>query len=73
MLPLSEHVVFVSGGGAFEIVQKAFVAGVPIVACASAPSSLAVVLARKHGITLIDLLRGQRFIVYSGGERLRRD
>ena len=69
-LPLSRHVLFVSGRGAFEIVQKALVAGVPIVASVSAPSSLAVDLAREHGLTLIGFLRGQRFIVYSGEERL---
>jgi len=71
MLPLSEHVPLVSGRGAFEIVQKALVAGVPIVASVSAPSSLAVDLAREHGLTLIGFLRGERFVVYSGGERLR--
>ena len=70
MLPLSAHVLLVSGRGAFEIVQKALVAGVPIVASVSAPSSLAVDLAREHGLTLIGFLRGERFIVYSGAERL---
>jgi len=70
MLPLSQHLLFVSGRGAFEIVQKALVAGVPIVASVSAPSSLAVDLAREHGLTLIGFLRGQRFVVYSGEERL---
>ena len=71
MLPLSEHVLLVSGRGAFEIVQKALVAGVPIVASVSAPSSLAVDLAREHGLTLIGFLRGERFVVYSGAERLK--
>jgi FdhD protein len=70
-LPLSQHLLIVSGRGAFEIVQKALVAGVPIVASVSAPSSLAVDLAREHGLTLIGFLRGQRFVVYSGEERLR--
>jgi FdhD protein len=70
-LPLSQHLLVVSGRGAFEIVQKALVAGVPIVASVSAPSSLAVDLAREHGLTLIGFLRGQRFVVYSGEERLR--
>jgi FdhD protein len=70
MLPLSAHVLLVSGRGAFEIVQKALVAGVPIVASVSAPSSLAVDLAREHGLTLIGFLRGERFVVYSGAERL---
>jgi len=69
-LPLSECVLFVSGRGAFEIVQKALVAGIPVVASVSAPSSLAVDLARENGLTLVGFLRGQRFIVYSGHERL---
>ncbi|HMF60339.1 MAG TPA: formate dehydrogenase accessory sulfurtransferase FdhD, partial [Vicinamibacterales bacterium] len=69
-LPLSECVMFVSGRGAFEIVQKALVAGIPVVASVSAPSSLAVDLARENGLTLVGFLRGQRFIVYSGHERL---
>ena len=71
MLPLAEHILLVSGRGAFEIVQKALVAGVPIVASVSAPSSLAVDLAREHGLTLIGFLRGDRFVVYSGAERLQ--
>ncbi len=69
-VPLSEHVLLVSGRGGFEIVQKAIAAGVPIVASISAPSSLAVQLASEHGATLIGFLRGQRFIVYAGNHRL---
>jgi FdhD protein len=69
-LPLSNCILFVSGRGAFEIVQKALVAGLPVVASVSAPSSLAVELARENGLTLIGFLRGPRFIVYSGHERL---
>jgi FdhD protein len=71
-LPLSRQILFVSGRGAFEIVQKALVAGVPVVASVSAPSSLAVELAREYGLTLIGFIRGQRFVVYSGNERLAR-
>jgi FdhD protein len=65
MIPLSNHVLLVSGRGGFEIVQKAIAAGVPIVASVSAPSSLAVQLARELNLTLIGFLRGQRFVVYS--------
>jgi FdhD protein len=70
-LPLSEAILVVSGRGGFEIVQKALVAGIPIVASVSAPSSLAVQLAREFNQTLIGFLRGRRFIVYSGEERIR--
>jgi len=68
-LPLKTHVLLVSGRGGFEIVQKALAAGIPIVASVSAPSSLAVKLARELGLTLIGFLRGRRFVVYSGGFR----
>ncbi len=68
-LPLDRHVMIVSGRGGFEIVQKALAAGIPILASVSAPSSLAVKLARELGLTLIGFLRGQRFVVYSGGFR----
>jgi FdhD protein len=70
-LPLSERILMVSGRGGFEIVQKALVAGVPIVASVSAPSTLAVQLAREYGLTLIGFLRGSRFVVYAGEGRLR--
>ncbi|HUA91813.1 MAG TPA: formate dehydrogenase accessory sulfurtransferase FdhD [Terracidiphilus sp.] len=69
LLPLSEHVLMVSGRGGFEIVQKALAAGVPVVASVSAPSSLAVRLARELNLTLIGFLRGSRFVVYAGQER----
>jgi FdhD protein len=72
-LPLSDHILLVSGRGGFEIVQKALAAAVPVVASVSAPSSLAVRLAREYGLTLIGFLRGRRFIVYSGEERIRQD
>ncbi len=69
-LPLHDAIVMVSGRTSFEIVQKALVAGVPVVCAVSAPSSLAVGLAREFGMTLIGFLRGSRFNVYAGNERL---
>jgi FdhD protein len=69
-LPLSGKILLVSGRGGFEIVQKAIVAGVPVLASISAPSSLAVQLAREFGLTLIGFLRGGRFVIYSGEDRL---
>ncbi|HKS83713.1 MAG TPA: formate dehydrogenase accessory sulfurtransferase FdhD [Candidatus Acidoferrales bacterium] len=70
-VPLSEAVLLVSGRGGFEIVQKAIAAGVPVLASVSAPSSLAVQLARELGQTLIGFLRGRRFVIYAGEQRLR--
>jgi FdhD protein len=69
-LPLSEHILFVSGRGGFEIVQKAISAGVPLLASVSAPSSLAVQLARELGLTLVGFLRGRRFVIYSEEHRI---
>ena len=65
-LPLSQSILMVSARGGFEIAQKALAAGVPVMASVSAPSSLAVKLARELGMTLIGFLRGERFVVYSG-------
>jgi len=70
-LPLRDCVLMVSGRGGFEIIQKAIVAGIPIVASVSAPSSLAVELARRMQLTLVGFLRGRRFVIYSGEERLQ--
>lgn len=69
-VPLAGVALLVSGRGGFEIVQKALMAGIPLVACVSAPSSLAVQLARESSMTLVGFLRGERFVVYNGGERL---
>jgi FdhD protein len=69
-VPLSDSLLLVSGRGGFEIVQKAIVAGVPVVASVSAPSSLAVRLARELHLTLIGFLRGRRFVIYAGEERM---
>lgn len=71
-LPLAECVLLVSGRGGFEVVQKAAVAGVPVVASVSACSSLAVQFAREMRMTLIGFLRGPRFVIYCGEERLTR-
>ncbi|HVJ09661.1 MAG TPA: formate dehydrogenase accessory sulfurtransferase FdhD [Acidisarcina sp.] len=68
-LPLSRYVMLVSGRGGFEIIQKVLTAGIPVLASVSAPSSLAVKLARELGLTLIGFLRGRRFVVYSGDFR----
>jgi len=69
-LPWSERILLVSGRGGFEIVQKALVAGVPILASVSAPSSLAVQMARDGGLTLVGFLRDRRFVVYSHPDRV---
>ncbi len=68
-LQLGESILMVSGRGGFEIAQKALAASVPVLASVSAPSSLAVQLAREMGLTLIGFLRGRRFIVYAGASR----
>jgi FdhD protein len=69
-LPLEDAVLLVSGRGGFEIVQKAIAARVPVVASISAPSSLAVSLAREMNQTLVGFLRGRRFLIYSGPHRV---
>jgi len=69
-IPLADHALLVSGRCGFEIAQKALLAGVPLVASVSAPSSLAVQLARELNLTLVGFLRGKRFVVYSGDSRL---
>jgi FdhD protein len=69
-LPLSECILLVSGRSSFEILQKSLVAGIPIVCAISAPSSLAVDLAREFGITLVGFLRGERCNVYTARQRI---
>lgn len=64
-LPLSERLLFVSGRTSYEIVQKALLAGIPIVASVSAPSTLAIDLAREAGLTLLGFVRGTSFNIYS--------
>jgi FdhD protein len=70
LLPLDRHILVVSSRASFEIVQKAVAAGVKVLAVVSAPSSLAVDLAREAGITLVAFLREQRLNVYAGEDRV---
>lgn len=69
-MPLSRSILMVSGRGGFEIVQKALAGGIPVLASVSAPSSLAVRLARELDLTLVGFLRGRRFVVYSAPGRV---
>ncbi len=72
-LPAEGTVLLVSGRAGFELVHKAVVAGIPMLAAVGAPSSLAVSLAKSVGLTLVGFLRGTRFNIYSGAERIETD
>jgi len=69
-LPLTGHVLLVSGRASFELTQKAWMAGLPLLAAVSAPSTLAAELADEAGMTLVGFLRGPSMNVYAGAQRV---
>jgi FdhD protein len=70
-IPLTSSVLLVSGRASFELTQKAVLAGIPVLAAVSAPSSLAASLAEESGLTLVAFLRGDSMNVYPRADRVR--
>ena len=70
-LPLSESILLLSGRASFELVQKASMAGIPIIVTVGAPSSLALELTEKNGHTLVGFLKSNRFNIYTGHDRIK--
>jgi FdhD protein len=69
-LPLTGHILLVSGRASFELAQKAWMAGLPLLAAVSAPSTLAAELADEAGMTLVGFLRGPSMNVYTAAHRV---